>query len=155
MGTTARTARSPASPADHPRGRRDNYVLVNNALHLTYQTNSCALTHVLNRPDSHLAHGTSTCADNHCPASQRVLCASSAPPPVTPDDIQQHLVWLGVPTVHPIHWDSERRTATVEGALTLRDCNNSAQGFGIGVQAPRQTGDGPSPLILDTRDSGS
>ncbi|MGW1842284.1 hypothetical protein [Streptomyces sp. NPDC001966] len=129
--------------------------------HPIYQTNSCAITHVFNRPDSHLVHGSSACADNHCPGDQRHLCAAASPPPVTQDDIQQHLVWLGVPTVHPIHWDSERRTATVEGALALRDCNNSAQRFEIGVQAPRQTGDtywsgkfgGSQPLVLGPRNT--
>ncbi|MFG2631608.1 hypothetical protein [Streptomyces sp. NPDC048473] len=131
--------------------------------HPIYQTNSCALAHVLSRPDSHLVHGTSTCTDNHCPAGQRQLCASSVPPPVSPDAIRKHLVWLGVPTVRPIHWDADRRTATVEGALALRDCNNAAQRFEISVQAPREIGDtywsgkfgGNQPLVLDTHNTSS
>ncbi|MER5614812.1 hypothetical protein [Streptomyces sp. NPDC002215] len=49
----------------------------------------------------------------------------------------------------------------MEGALALRDCNNSAQRFEIGVQAPRQTGDtywsgkfgGSQPLVLGPRNT--
>ncbi|MFE4621802.1 radical SAM family protein [Streptomyces mirabilis] len=122
-----------------------------------YQTNSCALAHVLQRPDTFRVHGTDTCAANHCPTGQRNRCATAVPAPVAAEAIQDRLIWLGLPAVHPVHWDAEQRTATVNGALAVRDRNNVSQALEIAVQAPREAGDpywsgrfsGNQPLILD------
>ncbi|WP_331762226.1 radical SAM protein (plasmid) [Streptomyces sp. NBC_01527] len=129
--------------------------------HPIYQTNSCALAHVLGRPDSFLVHGTNTCTDNHCPAEQRARCASADRAEVSPDAVQKRLVWLGVPVVPDIRWDAERRTATVEGPLALRDSNNVSQTLEVGVRAERERGDrywsgkfgGNQPLVLDSHNT--
>lgn len=126
--------------------------------HPIYQTNSCALAHVLQRPDTHRIHTTTTCAANHCPADQRDRCAAASPPPVTSDAIRSGLVWLGVPKAHAVDWDADQRTATVQGALSLRDRNNVAQRLVVCVRAPRDDDDtywsgrleGRQPLIIDS-----
>ncbi len=126
--------------------------------HPIYQTNACALAHVLQHPDTHRIHTTPTCAANHCPTSQRERCAAAIPPPVTTDDIRSRLVWLGVPTVRSVDWDAEQRTATVQGALSLRDRNNVSQRLVVSVRAPRDGDDrywsgrleGSQPLIIDS-----
>lgn len=125
--------------------------------HPIYQTNSCALAHVLQRPDNHHVHTTPTCTANHCPASQRERCATSSPPPVTTDAIRIQLVWLGVPTIPDLDWDATTRTVTIQGALSLRDRSNIAQRLGIAVRAPRGSNEqywagrleGRQPLIVD------
>ncbi|MEU0074080.1 hypothetical protein ABZ027_31765 [Streptomyces sp. NPDC006332] len=126
--------------------------------HPIYQTNSCALAYVLDRPDTHRIHATPTCAANHCPTSQRERCVTAVPSPVTTDDIRSRLAWLGLPSVRSVEWDAEQRTATVQEALDLRDRNNVAQRFGITVRAPRDGDDtywsgrleGSQPLIIDS-----
>ncbi|MEU9480731.1 radical SAM protein [Streptomyces sp. NPDC048191] len=125
--------------------------------HPIFQTNACALAHVLQRPDSHRVHGTAACAANHCPNSQRDRCAAAVPAPVTADDVRGRLVWLGVPTIRAIDWDAEQRTATVQGALATRDRNNVSQQLGITIRAARDGSDrywsgrfeGGQPLIID------
>jgi DNA repair photolyase len=126
--------------------------------HPIFQTNSCALAYVLQRPDSHRIHGTTTCVANHCPDSQRDRCTTAVPTPVTADDIHSRLVWLGLPTVGSIQWDPEQRTATVQGALATRDRNSIAQQLGITVRATRDGSDrywagrlqGGQPLVVDS-----
>ncbi|WP_019984218.1 MULTISPECIES: hypothetical protein [unclassified Streptomyces] len=126
--------------------------------HPIFQTNSCALAYVLRQPDSCQIHDTPACAANHCPALQRDRCGAAAPSPVTPDDITSGLVWLGVPTVGPVTWDPEKRTATVKEALTTRDRNNVSQRYRIALHAPRDEGDtywsgrlgGSQPLVIDS-----
>ncbi|MFF4504828.1 hypothetical protein [Streptomyces sp. NPDC001401] len=126
--------------------------------HPIYQTNSCALAYVLQRPDSHRIHGTTTCSANQCPAQQRECCATASPPQVTADDISGSLVWLGVPTIGSVGWDAEQRTATLKEALCTRDRNNIAQRYGVTVRAPRDGDDnywsgrlgGSQPLIIDS-----
>jgi DNA repair photolyase len=126
--------------------------------HPIFQTNSCALAHVLQRSDRHRVHGTATCAANHCPAAQRERCATESHAPVTATDIRNGLVWLGVPTVRTVDWDAEQRTATLQGALATRDRNNIAQRYGITIRAPRDGEDrywsgrfeGGEPLIIES-----
>lgn len=128
--------------------------------HPIYQTNSCALAHVLGRADSHRIHGTSTCTTNHCPAAQRDRCASAVPAAVTVNEIRDRLTWLGLPTVLPVRWEAEQQTATIDAPLSVRDRNNLAQTLQITVHAPRQDGDaywagkfgGSQPLVLDSSD---
>ncbi|MFD8449843.1 radical SAM family protein [Streptomyces coelicoflavus] len=125
--------------------------------HPIYQTNSCALAHVLRRSDIHGVHTSPTCAANHCPADQRARCASAAPPPVTSDDVRSSLVWLGVPAIGTVDWNAEHRIATVQGALSIRDRNNVSQRLVISVRASRDNADrywsgrleGSQPLVID------
>ncbi len=122
------------------------------------QTNSCALAHVLQRPDAHRIHGTATCTTNHCPGSQRERCATASPVPVTADDIRSSLVWLGVPKIRSVNWDATQRTATLEGSLSTRDRNNVAQRYAITIRARRAVEDrywagrleGGRPLVIDS-----
>ncbi|MEU8744879.1 hypothetical protein OH540_07800 [Streptomyces sp. BPPL-273] len=126
--------------------------------HPIFQTNSCALAYVLQRPDGHRIHGTPVCAANHCPDNQRSRCAAATPAPVTTDDIRSRLVWVGVPTVRSVDWDAEQRTATVQEVLHLRDRNNVCERLGIALQATRASNDqywsgrleGGQPLIIDS-----
>ncbi|KPI22942.1 hypothetical protein OV320_0990 [Actinobacteria bacterium OV320] len=126
--------------------------------HPIYQTNSCALAHVLARPDNHNVHATPTCTANHCPASQRERCATASPPSVNADAIRNQLVWLGVPTLPVFDWDATTRTVTIQGALSLRDRSNIAQRLGIAVQAARGSNEqywsgrleGRQPIIVDS-----
>ncbi|WP_232838219.1 radical SAM protein [Streptomyces geranii] len=126
--------------------------------HPIFQTNSCALAYVLQRPDAHRIHATPTCVANHCPAIQRGRCSAAVPVSVTTDDIRSRLAWLGLPTVRSVDWDAEQRTATIQGTLSLRDSNNIAQRFGIAIRAPRDGDDrywsgrleGGQPLIIDS-----
>ncbi|MET8822536.1 hypothetical protein [Streptomyces rochei] len=126
--------------------------------HPIFQTNSCALAYVLQRPDSHRVHETPACAANHCPDNQRGRCAAATLTPVTSDDIRRRLVWVGVPTIRSVDWDAEQRTATVQEVLHLRDRNNVSERLGITLRAARASNDqywsgrleGGQPLIVDT-----
>lgn len=126
--------------------------------HPVYQTNSCALAHVLQRPDTHRIRDTPTCCANHCLTNQRERCAATTHPPVTAENIHSHLTWLGMPAIPAIDFDAQQRTATAQGALSLRDRNNVSQRFVITVRAPR-AGDerywsgrlqGSGPLVIDS-----
>ncbi|MEU8733705.1 hypothetical protein AB0C68_30585 [Streptomyces tendae] len=126
--------------------------------HAFFQTNSCALAYVLQRPDSHRVHGTPACAANQCPDHQRGRCAAATLVPVTSDDIRSRLVWVGVPTIRCVDWDAEQRTAIVQEVLHLRDRNNVSERLGITIRAARASNDqywsgrleGGQPLIIDT-----
>ncbi|MFF0515490.1 hypothetical protein [Streptomyces sp. NPDC004250] len=126
--------------------------------HPIFQTNSCALAYVLKRPDSHRVHKTPACAANHCPDDQRDRCAAATLAPITSDDIRSRLVWVGVPAIRSVDWDADRRTATVQEVLHLRDRNNVSEQLGITIRAARASNDqywsgrleGGQPLIVDT-----
>jgi hypothetical protein len=127
--------------------------------HPIYHTNSCALAYVLSRPDHHQVHTTASCTANHCPPDQRRRCAAATTAPVTSNAIQDHLVWLGVPTPPRLVWDAGRRTAIVQDPLALRDSHNTAQRFNITIRASRAEYDtywtgrleGGAPLIIDSK----
>jgi len=111
--------------------------------HPIYQTNSCALAHVLGQPDRFRVLDTPTCRlVNHCPAEQRTLCTTAAQhlPPVTEDTITSHLTKLGHPDL-PYRWDPATRTLTIDAPVHRRDCLNTSQRLQITVHAQHQDGE--------------
>lgn len=112
------------------------------AAHPIYQTNSCALAHVLHQPDRFRVLDTPTCRHvNHCPTAQRNLCTGAREaPPITDDAITQHLAKLGHPGV-PYHWDPDNRTLTIDAPVDRRVCLNTSQVLQITVRAQRRPED--------------
>lgn len=111
--------------------------------HPIYQTNSCALAHVLGQPDRFRVLDTLTCLNiNHCPTAQRTLCTTAAhsTPPVTEEAITRHLAKLGHVDA-PYRWDPSTRTLTIDAAVSRRDCLNIGQVLRITVHAQPQDGE--------------
>ncbi|MEU3356094.1 radical SAM protein [Streptomyces sp. NPDC037389] len=123
-----------------------------------FQTNSCALAHVLGLPDRDGVLNTPTCLSaNHCPDRQRTLCrAAPARPPVTTTDIDGHLARLGHPGL-PYTLAPGTRTVVLGQPLPLRDRHSLAQVLGVTVRSPQHPDErywpgrlsGAQPLIID------
>ncbi|WP_416968301.1 hypothetical protein [Streptomyces sp. 4F14] len=111
--------------------------------HPIYQTNSCALAHVLHQPDRFRVLDTPTCRHvNRCPTEQRTLCTAAAreTPPITENAITQHLTKLGHPGI-PYHWDAQNRTLTIDVPVDRRVCLNTSQVLQLTVHAQRRPQD--------------
>ncbi|MFG2116613.1 hypothetical protein ACGFRB_28915 [Streptomyces sp. NPDC048718] len=129
--------------------------------HPFFQTNSCALAHVLGRTDRAGVHNTPTCVTgNRCPAIQRERCAHAATrrPAVTRQDIDRHLADIGHPSL-PYALNPGTRTVVFDHPLPLCDRHNLAQVLDVTVRAPEDPDErywagrlsGAQPLIVDTR----
>ncbi|MFI1204852.1 hypothetical protein ACH4VR_36405 [Streptomyces sp. NPDC020883] len=130
------------------------------AHHPIYQTNSCALAYVLDRPDRAGVLNTPTCRNaNRCPAAQRERCRPSAPlhPPLTLAAVDRHMERLGHSNLaYTIAEDT--RTIRFTTPLPLRDRHNLAQVLAATVRAPRHPDErywagrvtGAQPLLIDT-----
>ncbi|MFJ2397389.1 hypothetical protein ACIOTI_32150 [Streptomyces sp. NPDC087843] len=127
--------------------------------HPVFQTNSCALAHVLGRADRAGVWNTPTCLDaNRCPAPQRTRCRRTIPHqrPVTETDVAQHLARLGHPHL-PYTLSPATRTVVLDQPLQLRDRHNLAQVLAVTVRSPEDPSErywpgrlsGGQPLIID------
>ncbi|MFD8757400.1 hypothetical protein ACFV0O_41470 [Kitasatospora sp. NPDC059577] len=105
-----------------------------------FETNSCALSHVLKQPDTSNILGSSVCQSNLCPLSQRERCAIGRPGQVTRAGIDAHLAQIGIPGT-PYDWEPLTRTMTVKVPMTAGDCNSLAHTLSIRVRAERSSSD--------------
>ncbi|MFD8261351.1 hypothetical protein ACFV19_20995 [Streptomyces griseoluteus] len=123
-----------------------------------FQTNSCALAHVLGRGDRAGVHHTPTCLSaNRCPAIQRERCRHVVPRqvPLTSAAVDTRLDQLGHGGLAYI---LHERTIAFSAPLPLRDRHNLAQVLAATVRAPRHHREqywaghhaGAQPLIIDT-----
>ncbi|MFD6153583.1 hypothetical protein [Streptomyces sp. NPDC060243] len=127
-----------------------------------YETNTCALSYVLDQPDRFHILGSTVCEkQNHCPAAQRALCEKGEPaPPVNEDSITAHLEKLGVTQVR-WSWDPASKTLTFLAPIPTAPANNLAQTLRIRVRTAANANDhywtgkatGSVPLMIqDNRD---
>ncbi|EGJ77901.1 hypothetical protein STTU_5112 [Streptomyces sp. Tu6071] len=127
-----------------------------------YETNTCALSYVLDQPDRFHILGSTVCEkQNHCPAAQRALCErGESAPPVNENTITAHLEKLGVTQVR-WSWDPASKTLTFLAPIPTAPANNLAQTLRIRVRTAANASDhywtgkvtGSVPLMIpDNRD---
>ncbi|MCX4745975.1 radical SAM protein [Kitasatospora sp. NBC_01287] len=111
--------------------------------HLVYESNSCALAHVTDRPDDAGVWGSEVCAAaDLCPPDQRRLCRATwrTPAPLATEQIDAELTRLGLAGT-PYEWDPAERRLRLTVPARRADTTSLTYALHVRVTAPREATD--------------